>query len=163
MTQPLSTLRLDLAQAKADLRIAKDAYEVARAVAELAAAERLGANLGRNADERARNLTVELLHDDNHTEALAHLRECERQVDLIHAQVAVEEDAIRAAELAARERLSQALMGKRADDAGADAAVDEMHRQQLGYYDARRQPNDWYIDTDPVFPAGSNAGGEYPR
>lgn len=116
----LAHFRVALADAKAALRLAKDAYETTRAIAEVAAAERLGANLGRNEAERARNLTVELLHDDTHTQALAYLRERESDVDQLHARIAVEEDAIRAAELAARERLAEALLGKRADDAVLD-------------------------------------------
>ena len=124
-TIDLATFRMNLAAAKATLRTAKDAYETARAIAELAAIERLGGNVGKNETERARNLTVELLHDDTHSQALAHLRECERRVDELNACIAVEEDAIRAAELAARERLAEALMGKRADTFIDDYIVTE--------------------------------------
>jgi hypothetical protein len=116
----LAHFRIALAEAKAQLRTAKDSYEVARCVAELAAIERLNGSAGKNEAERARNLTVELLHDDTHSHVLAHLRECEADVDRLNACIAVEEDAIRAAELAARERLAEALLGKRVDNAASD-------------------------------------------
>jgi hypothetical protein len=161
MNQALNDLahfRMNLVEAKATLRAAKDGYETARAIAELTAIERLNGSAGKNEAERARNLTVELLHDDTHSQALAHLRECERQVDQLNACIAVEEDAIRVAELAARERLAEALMGKRADDSIADqvmaiapifgqSADDVAWQQHMGTQE-RHHPDDWYIDTD---------------
>lgn len=118
MNQDLAHFRMNLADAKAALRTAKDAYETMRAIAELAAIERLNGNAGKNETERARNLTVELLHDDTYTEALNELRACEADVDRLNACIAVEEDAIRVDELRARERLAEALLGK-TDDNGA--------------------------------------------
>ena len=115
----LATFRMNLAEAKATLRTAKDTYEMMRAIAEIDAVENHGVN-GKNAEERARNMTVALLNHEGYKGSLAHLRECERQVDELNAMIAVEEDAIRAAELAARERLAEALMGKRADNAASD-------------------------------------------
>ena len=80
------------------------------------AVENHGVN-GKNAEERARNMTVALLSHEGYNGSLRYLRECEAAVDRIAAQIAVEEDAIRAAELAAREKLAEALLGKRVDDA----------------------------------------------
>lgn len=116
----IGDLRLALAEAKIALRQAKDAHDVSRAIAEAAAIERLNGNAGRNEAERARNLTIELLHDDAYSNVLVLLRDCEARVDRLHAEIAVADDQIRADELRVREKLADALMGKRADDAAAD-------------------------------------------
>lgn len=133
MTPDLATFRLNLASAKADLRLAKDTYEMMRAIAEN---QFIGDGTGgRNAEERARNLTIALLDHEGYQGSLRYLRECERRVDELHAMIAVEEDAIRMAELAARERLAEALLGKRMDDAYADALAEDAQGSYNGKTD----------------------------
>lgn len=117
----LADLRIALAETRIALRQAKDAHEVSKAIAELSAAERLNGNLGKNEAERTRNLTVALLEDNAYSNVLILLRDCEAKVDRLAAQIAVEEDAIRLNEARIREKLADALMGRRMDDAAADA------------------------------------------
>ncbi len=115
----MNDFRMCLVNAKAELRAARDAHDVATAIAETAAIER-GVN-GKNADERARNLTVALLSDNAYNKSLAYLRRMEFEVDRLAACVANEEDAVRANEARIKEKLADALMGKRLDDAAADS------------------------------------------
>lgn len=131
----LAQLRLDLANARADLRTAKDALDTAKTVATLNVT-------GKNDDERKKAAAQALIDSNHYNLALIALRDREFAVDLIEAQIAVEEDAIRLRELEARERLTEALRGKRTDNAVADAAVDQFSRieaqRRTGYQD------DWY-------------------
>ena len=131
----LAQLRLDLANARAELRTAKDALDTAKAIATLNVT-------GKNDDERKKATAQALLDSQHYNLALIALRDREFNVDLIEAQIAIEEDAIRQRELEARERLAEALRGKRADNAVVDAALDQFSRieaqQRTGYQD------DWY-------------------
>jgi hypothetical protein len=117
----MNTLRLALADAKIALRQVKDAYEIARAIAEQNAIE--GGCSGKNEAERSRNLAVALLSDDAYNAALRALRSCEADVDRIAAQLATEEDMIRMDEARIREKLADALMGRRMDDAVIDYRI----------------------------------------
>lgn len=147
--------RHTLASERARLRAAQDTEATLKAII-------CGQAQGTN-DMARKASAAQLLFDSvDYARALGELRAAEAAVDHAQAAVDIANDELRRAELATRERLAEALMGKRADDAGADAAIDELHRQQLGYYDTRH-PDGWRIDTDPIFPAGSNASGEYPR
>lgn len=164
----IGELRIALAEAKIALRQAKDAHDISKAIAETNAIE--GGVNGKNAEERTRNLTVALLEDNAYSNVLILLRDAEAKVDRLTAQIAVEEDAVRLNEARIREKLADALMGKRVDDATADCTCDECRskwthgqtaedvawHQHMGTYDIPDY-------SDPVFPAGSNAGGEYPR
>lgn len=135
MTTPLAQLRLDLANARAELRTAKDALDTAKAIATLNVS-------GKNDDERKKAAAIALIDNQHYNLALIALRDREFAVDLIEAQIATEEDALRQRELEARERLTEALRGKRTDNAVADAALDQFSRieaaQRSGYQD------DWY-------------------
>lgn len=119
----LAELRLNLVEVKAELRDAKDAHDTIKAMCEHAAIES-GAAGGKNAEERARSLVVCLAHTDEYQSALAWVRDRELTIDRLNAQIAVEEDAIRAAELRARERLAAALMGRTPAIAADDRALD---------------------------------------
>lgn len=119
----LAELRLALAEAKHTLRLAKDAHDIDRALAEHAAIAQLNGSAGKNEAERARNLTIALLDNADYCQTVNHLRDCEAAVDRLQAQIAVAEDEIRAAELRARERLADALLGKPLITAIDDAAL----------------------------------------
>lgn len=109
----LAQLRLNLATARAEQRTAKDALDTAKVVATLDVT-------GRNDDERKKAAAQALLGNVAYTEALAHYRSIEANIDTLEAQIAVEEDAIRLRELEARERLADALLGRRIDNVIAD-------------------------------------------
>lgn len=102
----MPSLRLTLATARADLRTAKDALRTAEVIATLNVA-------GKNEAERKQATALALLDDRAYTEALAHVRKCEADVDRAEAAVADEEHELRLREVAARERLAEALGGKR--------------------------------------------------
>jgi len=118
----MNDFRMCLVNAKAELRAARDAHDIATAIAETAAIER-GVN-GKNSEERLRNMTVALLDDEAYNKSLAYLRSMEFEVDRLQACVANEEDAVRANEARIREKLADALMGKRLDDAAPDTMID---------------------------------------
>lgn len=107
------TLRQHLAEARTSLRTAKDALETAKIVATMEVG-------GKNEAERKSNAAMALLNDRAYTEALAHVRDCEADVERAEAEIAEQEYQLRVREVAARERLAEALMGKRVDDAAAD-------------------------------------------
>lgn len=109
----LAQLRLDLATARAEQRTAKDALDTAKVVATLDVT-------GRNDDERKKAAAQALLGNAAYTEALAYYRNIEATIDTLEAQIAIEEDAIRLRELEARERLNEALLGRRVDNVIAD-------------------------------------------
>lgn len=109
----LAQLRLDLATARAEQRTAKDGEATAKAIALLHIE-------GKNDDERKRNAAKALTDNPSYIEARDHLRTVEANIDTLEAQIAVEEDAIRLRELEARERLNEALLGRRVDNVIAD-------------------------------------------
>lgn len=109
----LPQLRLDLAAAKAALRQAKDETEMAKAIATLDVT-------GRNDDERKRAAAAALLNNHTYKLALLYQRGCESEIDRIEAEIATHEDQIRADELRVREKLADALLRRREDNAIAD-------------------------------------------
>lgn len=124
------TLRQHLAEAKIALRTAKDALETAKIVAMMEVS-------GKNEAERKSNAAIALLNDRAYTEALAHVRDCEADVERAEAEIAEQEYQLRVREVAARERLAEALMGRRTDDGIADLAS-----QILDY--TKVDSIDWY-------------------
>lgn len=117
----LTTVRQQLADAKATLRITQDEYKVAKAQAEQIA------NVdGKNEAERARKLTIAVAEDRYHNRALAQLREAEHIVDRLEAQLESILDDRRAWEWAIRSELIDALGQTRKDDTSAfDGAMDD--------------------------------------
>lgn len=151
MTTPLAQLRLDLAQAKADLRQRKDTLDTAKIVATLHVA-------GKNDDERKKATARALLDSTAYALALVAVRDAEADIDTLEAQIQNEEDQIRLRELQARERLADALLGRRTDDAAADTVrlctcdecqAERERRKELiarAHQMGRREPvtDDWY-------------------
>lgn len=115
----LSELRISLAAARVTLRQAKDELETAKAIAETTMIHN-GAAGGKNAEERARALIVALEGSTLYRDALSYLRESEALIDQLQAEIANEEDRMRADELRVREKLADALLGRR-----ESAAVDD--------------------------------------
>ncbi len=105
--------RYDLAAARIVLRAAEDVEKTVKAILTMSIA-------GSNEQQRKGNAAILLQHDDEYQDVLRELRAAEAAVDHAAAAVAVYEDDLRRAELAARERLADALQGKRADDAAID-------------------------------------------
>lgn len=136
----LANLRIALAEAKIALRAAKDYETIARAIAEQAAIGELNGSAGKNEAERARNLTIALYNDNYYQNSLTALRDAEAKVERLNAEIAVAEDEVRANEARIREKLADALMGRRVDDAAADthAPHGSLIRQRIergGYED----------------------------
>lgn len=140
-------LRLSLAEARARLRSAKDAHELAKAEAEQRAISAGLAN-GKNAEERARALTLVLAHDDNYTPALANLRRCEHEVDRLEALLESARDARRVDEWRIRAQLVDALdragvasdHADRAGDGAFDDGLGQRVDQAVATYAAVRRP-----------------------
>lgn len=137
----LPQLRLDLAAARATLRQAKDELETAKAIATLDVT-------GKNDDERKRAAQSALLSNTTYKLALQYLRDCESEIDKLEAEIAVEEDRVRADELRVREKLADALLGRRV----ATAVDDEV--LPPGDYDpdvflSRGDPNSPYYAGKP--------------
>lgn len=130
----LPQLRLDLAAAKAALRQAKDETDTAKALATLDVT-------GRNDDERKRAAASALLNNHTYKLALLYQRDCESEVDKLEAEIANEEDRMRADELRVREKLADALLKRR-----VATAVDDSASLELADAMARRHsdPDDWY-------------------
>lgn len=135
-------LRQHLAEAKIALRAAKDALETAKIVATMEVG-------GKNEAERKTNAAVALLENRAYAEALAHVRDCEATVERAEADIAEQEYQLRVREVAARERLAEALKGRRVDDAVADAydyTQDAEAAEATYQYQSRQPPlpDDWY-------------------
>jgi hypothetical protein len=81
---------------------------------------------GPNETARKQAGALALAQSGDYQDALRELRACQAVVDHAQAAVAVYEDALRRDELAARERLAEALMGKRADNRAADRLVADL-------------------------------------
>jgi hypothetical protein len=143
-------LRLQLANARTDLRSAKDDHELAKAQAEQHAIDS-GVN-GKNADERARNLTLALAMDQAYQAALRALRAAEAEVERLDALLEGARDARRADEWAIRAKLADGLFraGVQSDDrdvvgdgvwsdttdwAVGQTAEDVAWQQHMGTYD----------------------------
>lgn len=140
----LPQLRRDLAAAKAALRTAKDEADTAKAIATLDVT-------GKNDDERKRASAAALLSNTTYKLAVQYLRDCESEIDRIEAEVAIEEDRMRADELRVREKLADALIGRRESAAADD---DVIHHQVVTNYQPRpthhmlqdEETTDWYTE-----------------
>lgn len=129
-------LRLQLASARATLRAAKDDHELARAQAEQRAID-AGCN-GKNADERARNLTLALAEDDLYQRALARLRAAEAEVERLDALLESTRDARRAEEWHIRARLADGLFRAGVQSDSADAAGESAFDDTLDHVTGER-------------------------
>jgi hypothetical protein len=155
----LAQLRTDLAAARVALRQAKDAHEIMRAVAETDAIER-GVADGKNADERARKLTVALLYHDGYNGSITYLRDREADVDRLQAEIAIEEDRLRAEELRVREKLADALLGRSEEAAVEDETAlqgirEEFAKRRDGRTQLRLVPSGDISDLYPEKPGAA--------
>lgn len=127
-------LRTDLAHTKINLRRARDLYEQTKAQREQAVIAGLNGTLGKNAEERERNLTIALSSDTDYQQALHTLRTAEADADLMAARVETAEDARREHEWKIRARLADALIGRvqtDRDDPSGDGAFDDAIDDQV--------------------------------
>lgn len=108
--------RFDLATARIALRAAEDTEATLRAIIS-------GQAQGTNDTARKASTAELLMHSDEYQDALSELRAAQAAVDHAQAAVDIANDDLRRAELAARERLAEALSGKRADEAVFDYAA----------------------------------------
>lgn len=138
----LPQLRLDLAAARITLRQAKDELETAKAIAETTMIHN-GAAGGKNAEERARALIVALEGSTLYRDALSYLRESEALIDQLQAEIANEEDRMRADELRVREKLADALLKRRVATAVDDSASLEL-ADAMAYAHQNGIQDDWY-------------------
>src|SRR5262249_41880790 len=106
----LLELRLQAATARMNVRAAKDAYDLARAEAEQRAID-LGAAGGKNAEERARSLTLALQTDTTYGRALRDYRQAEYEAERVEALLEAACDDRRNQEWQIRARLADALLG----------------------------------------------------
>lgn len=112
MTNP----RYDLAAARIALRAAEDGEATLKAIIS-------GQAQGTNDTQRKASTAELLLHSDDYQDALRELRAAQAQLDHAQAAVDIANDELRRAELAARERLAEALMGRTIDHAAIDYAA----------------------------------------
>jgi hypothetical protein len=123
----LLTLRTQLAEARNALRDDKAALETTQAVVEYGATI-----LGKNADDRKREMAYALSQSNAYQTALRHMLDSQNDVELLAAQVAAAEDEQTAARIAAVNRLADALAAlanrKPVDSVIVDAVL----------------PDDWY-------------------
>jgi hypothetical protein len=108
MSDHFTELRLRLADTRATLRQAKDMFTVAQAEAEQHAIDN-GLAGGKNAEERARSLTLALQKDAAYTGALSRLRSAEAECERIEALLESARDERRASEWQIRAQLADAL------------------------------------------------------
>lgn len=109
----MSNPRFDLAAARIALRAAEDGEATLKAII-------AGQAQGTNDTQRKASAAELLLHSDDYQDALRELRAAQASVDHAQAAVDIASDDLRRAELAARERLAEALLGKRADEVAVD-------------------------------------------
>lgn len=138
----MKELRLQLAQARADLRSAKDDYEAVRAACEQHAIDAGHAD-GKNAEERSRKLVLALNGDRHYLAARRQYRQAEAEVERLDALLEGARDARRYDEWTIRARLADALMGAGVqsdgereaefDDATDDRAVYAVERANGRY------------------------------
>lgn len=119
-------LRQQLAEARSNLRSAKDHYDLTKAEAEQRAVLIAG---GKNEEERKRNLVVALAQDNTYIAARDALRKAEAEVDRQEALLEGARDARRYDEWTVRARLIDALIsaGIQTDssDPAGDSAFDD--------------------------------------
>ncbi len=105
------TTRHQLAEARIALRRAQDVYDLVKAQAAQRIIEAAGGakNMGANAEDRDRALTIALAADEECMLAQGTVRDYQAQVDRTQAQVDDEIDVRRMLDRASRDRLSTAL------------------------------------------------------
>lgn len=134
--------RQHVAEARIALRAAKDGHDTAKIIATLDVT-------GKNPEERKRNTAQALLNDRTYMMAQAHVRACEATLDRAEAAVAEQEHELRIREVAARERLTEMLRGRRVDDAVFDeVAFEEARTKRID--DLYPPPNDDYTKVDSI-------------
>ena len=149
METPLTNPRFDLAAARAVLRAAEDGEATLKAIIS-------GQAQGTNDTARKADAARLLVESDDYQDALRELRAAQAAVDYAAAAVDIASDELRRAELAARERLAEALLGKRIDNAAIDRACtcDEClaRREEAaenyakGFPFEQRQTDDWRVE-----------------
>lgn len=121
-------LRQRLADCRTTLRTVRDAHEETRAACEQAAIED-GRASGKNAEERARSLTLALTHDPTYQASLCQLRRAEAEQERVEALLEAAIDERRASEWQIRARLADALLGagipSESSDPNGDGAFDD--------------------------------------
>lgn len=135
----MSNLRLQLADARAALRNAKDNHDMVKAQAEQQAIDH-GFAGGKNTEERSRSLTIALIDDRRYQEVLSRLRNAEHQVDHIQAMLDNADDDRRAYEWSIRAALCDALGKAGSDDRAAFDQTADNATDTLAF----PIPNDWY-------------------
>lgn len=138
-------LRQQLAAARARLRSAKDAHELAKAEAEQRAID--GGCSGKNAEERARSLLLALNKDNAYLPSLGALRHAENEVERIEALLEGARDARRYDEWQIRARLVDALLraGVQSDgerEAELDDTTDHALYADVERYTRRQEQSD---------------------
>ncbi len=117
------TTRHQLAEARIALRLAQDVYDLAKAQAAQRIIEAAGGakNMGSNAEDRDRALTIALAADEECRIAQGTVRDYQAAVDRAQTQVDDEIDLRRTQDRASRDRLSTALeaVSVHADERGS--------------------------------------------
>lgn len=157
IAQGFTELRLSLAEARARLRSARDAHEVAKAEAEQRAIDN-GCG-GKNAEERARNTLLALQQDSAYLPLLGQLRRAEHEVDRLEALLEGARDARRVDEWRIRAQLVEALdragvasdHEDRAGDNAFDDGLGQRVDQAVANYAAVRRPRPLPEEEDLPF------------
>lgn len=122
-------LRLQLVDCERELRNRKDEYEAVKAEVSKEAFD-AGAIVGKNAEERDRNLTVYLESHADYKAARAMWRDAEWQRDRTTALLEAAKDERRAQEWQTRAKLADGLFRQQvqsdADDPTGDSAFDDV-------------------------------------
>lgn len=123
----LQQFRLQIVEEARNLRLSRDNHETVKAQCEQRAIA-AGAN-GKNAEERARNLTLALAEDAEYRLALTMLRDAEYSHERACSLLEAAKDDRRAAEWQIRAKLADGLfargVGSDADDPAGDVAFDD--------------------------------------
>jgi len=125
----LSDLRIKLAEAKNTLRDDKATLETVQAIAEFNAPI-----TGKNAEDRKREMAYHIALDTHYQQAQQRVMDSQADVELLQAEVAVEEDRVTAQRISAVEKLTDALLAvarsKAVDSVIVEAALpDDWHKR----------------------------------
>lgn len=124
----LLELRIQVAEARANMRSARDAYELAKAEAEQRAID--AGITGKNEAERTRNFMLALARDTRYQTALRQYRQAEAAVDQAEAYLEAARDDRRNQEWQIRAHLIEALhstgIASDSRDIGGDSAFDDI-------------------------------------
>lgn len=145
-----------LAGSRARLRDAKDEYERVRAFAEQRAIVGLNGTIGKNEEERKRNLTIALADDKEYQAALKTLREWETVVDRLEADLEDARDRRRDHEWKIRSKLADALwrcgIESNSDDPPGDVAFDDtMDHETLSRLESNLRNGYWSEGSDRAY------------